>query len=243
MRGLLDWLTHNWTLKLAALALAIVLWSLVKSEELTRVTIPDIPVEVLLRDPGWDLAGQPSPSTVNVDFTGPVREVVRLAVERPRVVIPVDQVTDSVEVLVLRTAWVQLYGSLTRTRAEDIRPSTVRLVFDPVSTRLVPLALPTRGTLPPGIALTGPVRIQPPSVRVSGPKRRLETLDSIELPPLDLTHVTGPTTLRVGVDTAGLGLLVAPTTVRLFVPAGPAPDTAGAAPDTAASTRPTTHGG
>ncbi len=235
MRWLLDRLTHNWTLKLAALGLAILLWSLVKSEELTRVTVPDIPVQVLLRDPGWDPAEPPSPQTVSVVFTGPVREVVRLAVERPRVVVPVEQVTDSVEVLVLRTAWVQLYGSFTRTRAEDIRPSTVRLVFDPVSTRLVPLALPTRGALPPGIALEGPVRIEPPSVRVSGPKRRLEGIDSIELPPLDLTHVTGPTTLRVGVDTAGLGLLVSPTTVRIFVPAGQPPDSTAGAPDSAAA--------
>ena len=39
-------LTRNWTLKLAALGLAVLLWSVVKAEAPVRVTIPDVPVEV-----------------------------------------------------------------------------------------------------------------------------------------------------------------------------------------------------
>ena len=126
MRFLWDLLTRNWTIKLTALLLAVLLWTIVKSDEPTRVPVADVPIEVALRDPGWMLAGEPTPPTATVIFSGPLGEVVRLAVARPRVVVPVDEVTDSVEVRQLRTGWVQLDGDLSRTRIEDC-PGTVLL--------------------------------------------------------------------------------------------------------------------
>ncbi|MBX6362895.1 MAG: YbbR-like domain-containing protein [Gemmatimonadetes bacterium] len=220
MRRIGEWLIRDWSLKLAALGLAVLLWSLVKADELTTVIVPAVPVQVSLRDPAWELAAPPTPPEVSVSFTGPVREVARLATERPRIVVPVAEVQDSVDVTVLRSGWVQISGALSRTRVDDVRPSTVRLVFDRVAARLVPLALPMRGKLPPGHALTGRIVIDPAFVRVSGPARRLAQVDSIRLPALDLAHLRDTTTLRVGVDTSNLGLLVAPLHVRVTVPVG-----------------------
>ncbi|HET9985131.1 MAG TPA: YbbR-like domain-containing protein [Longimicrobiales bacterium] len=225
MRRIGEWFIRDWSLKLAALGLAVLLWSLVKSDELTTVVVPAVPVRVSLRDPAWELAGPPTPQEVSVSFTGPVREVARLATERPRIVVPVEEVQDSVDVTVLRSGWVQVSGALSRTRVDDVRPSTVRLVFDRVDARLVPLSLPMRGKLPAGRALTGRVVMEPAFVRVSGPARRLARLDSIRLPALDLAHLRDTTTLRIGVDTADLGLLVAPLHVRVTVPVGLADST------------------
>lgn len=231
MRRLIDFLVRNWTLKLAALGLAVLLWTVVKAEEPTRVAIPNIPIEVVMRDPGWALAAPPAPTTATVVFTGPVRELVRLAVERPRVIVPVEEVEDSMEIRPLRTGWVQLDGDLTRTRVEDVRPGSVLLVFERLTTRLIPVATRVGGRLPPGIQLTGAIQADPPEVRVSGPAQRLETLDSIPLLPIDLSNVIGPQTVTVAVDTTGLeGLVISPRSVDLFIPAIPI-DTTGHARD------------
>ncbi len=228
MRLLVDLLTRNWTIKVTALLLAVLLWTIVKAEELTRVPVENVPIEVALRDPGWMLASPPSPPTATVVFSGPLRELVRLAVARPRVVIPVDEVSDSVEVRQLRTGWVQLEGDLSRTRTEDIRPGAVLLTFERLTTRLVPVTVRTRDELPPGLELAAPIRARPPVVRVSGPRRAIEALDSVVTGPVELGGLRGSAAIRAPLDTAGLGgVILSPANVDVVVQVAPvAQDTA-----------------
>lgn len=224
-------LTRNWTLKLAALGLALLLWSVVRAEAPVSVTIPDVPIEVALRDTRWTPAAPPAPGAVSVVFSGPVRDLLRLAVERPRIIIPVDEVTDSTEVHLLQPRWVQVGRDLERARAEDIRPSTVRLFFERVTTRLLPVIASTRGEPLAGYRLDGPIRADPPAINVSGPASRLAQLQFVRLPPVDISTLTGPTAITVSVDTAELaGLAVTPDQVTLTVPIVPVP------PDTMADT-------
>ncbi len=242
MRRLWDWAIREWNLKLAALAVALLLWATVKSEELVSTAVTDVPVGVNLRDPRWQLASQPSPARVTLQVTGPVREILRLAVERPRVLVPVEDVRDSVLLVVLRSGWVQLAPGLDRTRVDDVEPAIVRLVFDPVSTRDVPVALPLRGALPAGLRLSGPLELDPSWIRVSGPWRRLSRLDSVRLSALDLRRLTDSTAISMDIDTAGLGLQLRPTSVRVRVPVARA-DTVPAPADSAAANRPPGAGG
>lgn len=219
MARLWEWVSRDWTLKLTAVGISLLLWAVVRSEELTTVTLHDVPVQVHVRDPNWELAGRPTPRRVSLQLTGPVRELLRLQVGGPRVLVPVEEVRDSVVVAVIRSAWVDLGADVSRTRVDDIVPTTVRLVLDPVASRDIPVSLPTRGTLPAGVRFTGPVEVEPGAIRVSGPRRRLARLDSVRLPPLDLVHLTDTTAIEMEIDTAGLaGLLVRPTSVRVRVP-------------------------
>ncbi|HEX6938731.1 MAG TPA: YbbR-like domain-containing protein [Longimicrobiales bacterium] len=223
MRWLVDLLTRNWTIKLTALLLAVLLWTIVKSEELTRVPVENVPIEVALRDPGWMLASPPSPPTATVVFSGPLRELVRLAVARPRVVVPVDEVGDSIEVRQLRTGWVQLEGDLARTRTEDIRPGAVLLTFERLTTRLVPVTVRTRGDLPPGLDFAAPVRVEPPAIRVSGPRHAIEALDSVVTVPVELGGLRGSAAIGAEVDTTGLGnVILSPASVDVVVRVRPA---------------------
>ncbi|HEX7118066.1 MAG TPA: YbbR-like domain-containing protein [Longimicrobiales bacterium] len=223
MPFLLDLLTRNWTIKLTALLIAVLLWTIVKSDEPTRVPVENVPIEVALRDPGWMLASPPSPPTATVIFSGPVRELARLAVAQPRVVIPVDEVSDSIEVRQLRTGWVQLEGDLSRTRTEDIRPGAVLLAFERLTTRLVPVTVRTRGDLPPGLDFAAPLRVEPPAVRVSGPRRAIEALDSVVTVPLELGGLRGSAAITAELDTTELrGLILSPATVDVVVRVKPA---------------------
>ncbi len=224
MRFLVELVMHNWTIKLAALLLAVLLWTVVKSEETTRVPVENVPIEVVMRDPAWELAAPPAPASATVVFNGPLRELVRLAAARPRVVIPVDEVTDSVEVRQLRTGWVQLEGDMSQTNIEDIRPGAVLLTFERLTTRVLPVRVRTRGALPPGLELAAPIRTEPPEVRVSGPQRSVVPLDSLVTVPIELGGVQGPAVINVPLDTAGLGdLVLSQTDVDVVVRVAPVP--------------------
>jgi YbbR domain-containing protein len=214
------WVTHNWTLKLASLGVAILLWTVVRAEDVVSTTIPGVRVYASIRDPGWELAVPPAPASVRVQLTGPVRELVRLAFQRPEVLVPVEEVRDSVLVLVVRDSWIRFPLGVTRTRVEDVAPATIRLVFDPMATRTLGVALRVRGQLPAGLVLTGPIALEPGQVRASGPRRRLQGVDSVRLPPLDLSHLTDTTALTMDIDTARMGLVVVPASVRVRVPVG-----------------------
>ncbi len=214
------WVTHNWTLKLASLGVALLLWTVVRAEDVVTATVPRVPVYASIRDPGWELASAPAPASVRLQLTGPVRELVHLALQRPQVVVPVEDVRDSVLVLVVRDSWIRFPRGITRTRVDDVHPATVRLVFDPMASRTLSVALPLRGRLPPGLLLTGPIALEPGRVRASGPRRRLQGVDSVRLPPLDLSRLTDTTAMTVDIDTARLGLVVEPASVRVRVPVG-----------------------
>jgi YbbR domain-containing protein len=216
LRRLPGGFTENWALKLSALGLAFLLWTVVKADN--RMVIEDIPVRVVARDADWVLANEPQPSEVAVVFSGPVRELLRVAVEKPGIIIPIDNVNDSTEVHILRTNFVSLSNGLNNTRVEEFRPNTVRLQFDRVTTRLLPLAVRVTGTPVQGFELAGPPAIDPPSVRVSGATSRVAQMDSIVLPPVDISAFTTTDTLLVPIDTTGLGVIVSPRQAQVIVP-------------------------
>ncbi len=222
---ILDRLTDNWALKLTALAIAFLLWGAVKAEVPERLPVSDVAVRVVPRDGDWEPAAPPAPSTVEIVFSGPTRELVRLAVNRPEVLIPVDDVSDSVETRVLRAGWVQLYGGMDNTRVEDIRPSTVTLRWDRVVSHIVPVSVRVVGSPAPGYRLSGPVQVEPTAVRINGGARRVARIDTIRLGPIDLSGWTATDSFPLGVDTTELGVIVSPMTVRVIVPVEPLPDT------------------
>ncbi len=220
----LEVITNNWALKLAALAIAFMLWGAVKAEVPERLQVSDVPVRVVARDGDWEPAAPPAPSTVDITFSGPTRELMRVAVNRPEVLIPVDDVSDSVETRVLRSGWVQLYGGMDNTRVEDIRPISVTLRWDRVVSRLVPVTVRVIGTPAAGYRLSGPIEVEPTAVRVNGGAARVSGLDTIRLGPIDLSGWTATDSFPLGVDTTDLGVIVSPMTVRVVVPVEPLPD-------------------
>lgn len=219
MRRLLDRLTNDLLLKVTALGLAFLLWTLVKTDN--QVPIAEIPIQVVNQDPGWVLDGPPEPATVQVTFSGPVRELFRVAADRPNVLVPIDDVSDTTEVVLLHTNWVNLGNRVTATRVEDIRPTAIRLRFDRVSTKTIPVAARIIGTPVPGFEINGAIILDPRTIWASGASRRLESIDSIRLPPIDITQRTTTDTFELAIDTTGLGVIVTPREVRVIVLIGP----------------------
>jgi YbbR domain-containing protein len=215
------WLTHDWALKLTSLALAILLWTTVRAESPRSWVAEDIEVRVVNNDADWVLAEPPSPSTVQVGFTGPLSELLRTASNRPPVIVRVDEVNDTTEFFELSANGVSMPPGTDNTRVTEFRPAAVRLTFDPVSTRLIPIAIGVTGQPPAGFRLAGPPTVEPNVVRASGARRTLMRIDSLRLSPVDLRDRRSLDTMEMMIDTTGTGLIVSPRTVRVVVPIQP----------------------
>jgi YbbR domain-containing protein len=210
-------LSRNWTLKLSAFGIALLLWVAVRAEAPNRQELEGVPVRVELSDPEWALVGDPTPTTVTVRFGGPSRELMRMALDRPSVVIPMDEVASGDTIVLLRNSWVRVQDR-PGVIAEDIQPSSVRLVLEPVERVNLPLVMNLQGSLPGDLALSAAPVTDPLEVRVTGPRSRLQPLDSIPLQPLDLAEITSSGSIPVAVDLAGLeGFEVQPTMLRIEV--------------------------
>lgn len=215
MGPLSGFLTRNWTLKLSALGLALLLWVSVRVEAPNRQDLSGVPVRVDLTDPGWALTDPPTPATVQVRFGGPSRELLRMAVDRPALVIPLDQVASGDTTIVLRNQWVRVQDRA-GVVVEDIQPPTVRLVMEPIERVGLPPAVRLDGELPSGLALSGPPFAAPAEIRVSGPRDRVLALDSVPLLPVNLATIQGSGAVQVEVAEAGLaGIQFQPRSVEV----------------------------
>lgn len=210
-------LTHNASLKLLAFVGAYVLWAIVPADSSQRETLSSVPVRVQVADPDWALAGQPSPAEVSVRFSGPTREMIRLVREGTSVLVDVDAVSDADTVVQLRRDWV-VVSEGSGLVVEEIIPATVELSFERAISVALPLSIPTRGRIGQGLALAAPLGVTPGVVRVRGPARLLEGLDSIPLRPLDLSGISRSGIVELDVDTAGMSdLLFSTTTANVGV--------------------------
>ncbi|TVR63529.1 MAG: hypothetical protein EA422_09225 [Gemmatimonadales bacterium] len=215
MRGLPAFLTRNWTLKLSAFGIALLVWVAVRAEAPSRQTVPNVPVRVTLADPEWALVGNPSPAEVVVRFGGPSRDLLRMSVDRPTILIPLNQVVSEDTTVVLRPEWVRVHDR-TDIVVEEIQPSSVTLSLEPIVRLDLPPALRLEGELPDGLALRANPTIRERELRVSGPRSRVAELDSIRLQPVDLGEVQESGPVTVSIDRNRLeGLQVQPERVQV----------------------------
>lgn len=223
--------TENWGLKLTALGMAILLWMGVRASEPERASFPGIPVEVDLRDPDWQLAGEPEPATVTVTVLGPTGELMSMANDPPRIVLPVESVTDTLESQIVPLQWVQLPAGIRDARVLALRPDTIRLHYERLASSTLPVRVRTTGSLPEGFTLVTPVTANPVVVVARGPRARLSEVDSIPLAPVDLSGLRTTTNVPTRVDTAEVpGLRILPEEVNVILRV--VADSAAAAADT-----------
>ncbi len=118
---------ERWPVKLAALALAVVLWLVVRAEEPTEVVLAARFVPLL--DSSVVLVS-PAPSTVQVVVTGRTREVLKLYTNPPVVVRRFDEqaLRSGVVRVTLSPADVD-FPTGVEARARDVRPRTFTLAF------------------------------------------------------------------------------------------------------------------
>lgn len=215
-------ITHNFSLKLLALAGAVVLWAIVPGDPQGGEVISDVPVRIQVADLDWVQQGSAIPASVQVRLSGPTREIIRLARQGTVVRVPVDRVSSPDTVIALRRDWVSLAGA-PGVVVEELLPGAVQVSFEEARSAAVQLDLPLYGRLPANLALAAAPAISPSVARVRGPARLVDRLSGIPLEPLDLSTVGESGIIEVAVDTTGLGgLLVSPLSASVGLRVEPA---------------------
>ena len=212
-------LVRNWRLKITALALAVLLWVTMRltDDRIDRLRIPSVEVRVEHVHRDWFLRQPPSPTAVEMSVSGPVGDILRVAMSRPAIVIRVDSVMKEDSVLTLMKDWVTNVDR-TSVNIENFQPSTVRLLFERNQEEEIPVSVRLTGEVPDSLALVMEPRANLLFTRVRGPASDVDALETVFLEPFDLSRLTGPGRFEVPLDTTGLGgLVVNPTMATLTV--------------------------
>lgn len=203
----------NWRLKLAALGLAVLVWAVVSAEQPTTQWIP-VRVEAQVRDPDYVLAGPPDPVLVQVRFSGPGRELWELALNRPRLYLPVNEVGDQRN-FALEGGMVRVPSGLS-VNVLEIRPQFTRLELQRLASRALPVQARIGSRSIERYVVGEDLEILPAEIRVTGPAERLAALDVLTTERFEIVPDDTLFSQEVAIDTAGMdGLSFNRTRVRV----------------------------
>ena len=193
---------RHWPLKLAALALSLILWVAVALEKPTTQLV-GIQLDLVL---GPDVAVAQAPPPIKALVSGPQRELFRLTA--PLVIRAVINETGvgagTRHHLAIAPSDVQVPGDA-KLAVQEVEPREFDLLLDRRAQKTVAVRPVVQADS--GYALDGALVVAPPLVRVSGPRSLVGALDSVATEPLDLRGVAGSFERRVPLDTAGHAVL------------------------------------
>jgi hypothetical protein len=203
-------IVRHWPLKLAALALSVILWVVVALEE-PATHLEDVQLQLSLA-PSAALA-QPLPP-IQALIAGPRGEFLKLGASALVIHASIPESGGgSHHRLAISPADVELPRNV-KVSVQEVLPREIDVVLDRRAQRTVPVAV--RAEPESGYTLEGPVTAQPAAVRVSGALSLLGGLDSIATEALQIKGVTGVFERTVPLDTTGHAVLqIVPPSVTL----------------------------
>jgi hypothetical protein len=225
-----DFFTQNLGYKLVALALALLLWFDVTSDETALI---DYPVPLSIAVEGGDMiVTNDVPHEVDVRFSGTGKELLRL--DRDRLAIRKEVRGDENDTLQidLGPQDVQRPGDL-NVIPTGVIPSRITVVTDRFIEKTVPLATVGRIEVDPDRRVIG-LEVEPRSVRIRGVTAEIRPIGSLEFDLSQISADEGPfdERLEIAVPESLRTVKVSPDTVRIrgrVVPVRP-PESAGEPP-------------
>jgi hypothetical protein len=214
MNVLRGWLFDNLGLKFAALLLAVLVYLNVYTDRQTTMLV-SFPVEYTDLPDSLARFG-PAPAVVQAQLRGTWKQLIGMKVREPVLKVSLLGAGTGRFSRALAPADLPLPGP-TVSVENLIGPRMIELDIDTRLDRILPVAPRVEGVPAAGFAWDGGLRVEPTMVRVTGPTRALDHLDSLTLAPV---HVDGRRdTLRVDVGVDGLpdGCVSDPATVHVKV--------------------------
>jgi hypothetical protein len=185
-------LTHNFVWKLASLAVALVLWFFVAGEP-ELVAIQSIPVLYRNLPPALLLLSD-APDQVRAELRGPSGRLTRATLSDAFAAVDLAGVAGAGDRTFTLSA--QEFSLPQGVRFVRAVPSQVRLRFDRILLKTVPVELQLKGHLPAGYVIAAQ-NIQPRTLNISGPESSVSAIQAAETDPLDLSTLTGTTEAKV----------------------------------------------
>jgi YbbR domain-containing protein len=172
-------LLHNRGLKLLALLMAAVTWFVIQDTISFEVEIPDIRLQIQVRD-GMAILNQ-SATTVDVTFRGSQEDIQRLDPRRLQAVVDLVQSEGVSEEV---TVTPEMIRGVRGARAVVVHPSRIHVVLDRQDEKRVPVKGRTVGT--PLIGEVDSVSCEPASVLLKGSAAKLRATDCVYTQPVDV---------------------------------------------------------
>jgi hypothetical protein len=189
---------HNWPIKLAALALALLLYARVQTQNSIEREF-DVPVEVVL-PPSRTLVS-PAPS-VRVRVSARGSELLGMP-SLPTIV--TRQIPDTFSgpewVIRLQPADVPIPSGLD-IKVIRVTPAEISVALSPVAVKMVRVAPRLRLVPESGLVLSTAPQIAPPVVRLIGAEGALAPIESVTTVPIEIRGTAGPFLHAAAIDTS-----------------------------------------
>ncbi|MGA2965037.1 MAG: CdaR family protein [Terriglobales bacterium] len=174
---------HNFWLKLASLLLAIGLWSLVAHDPIAEVEMK-VPIE--FRNLPGDLEiDSASYTEAQIRVRGPERAIHRLQAGDVRAEIDLSGIHPGERTFDLTNRQVRVPEDL---EVVQIVPGQFHLSFDDRATRVVEVRPRVTGNFASGMKVAKTIA-DPPTVAITGPRRRVEAVEAAITDPVDASGV------------------------------------------------------
>jgi YbbR domain-containing protein len=172
---------HNLGLKILSLALAVGLWLAVAGEPISEVAV-DVPIALHNMPPNIEISSASIPKA-QIRLRGPERIIRRLQPADVYAELDLKGVKPGERTFDLTANQIHHSRELT---VVQVVPSDVHLAFDVRAIRDIPVQPRVIGTFADGYQI-GQIQVEPPTVKVAGPKRRVEAVDAATTDPVDVT--------------------------------------------------------
>jgi len=190
-----DFCTRNLKLKLLSLAIAMLLWWTVAREPEAQMLMR-VPIEFYHVPKDLQFSSETEPQA-QIRVRGPVHVLRDLAQADVHPVIDLSNATAGEQTYPIRSNSIHLPKGA---EIEQIIPAQLRLSFDRPLQRTVPVRARITGTLVSGFRIAA-IMVEPESVQIDGPSRRVKIIESALTDPLDATGVIGTATFSTSVYT------------------------------------------
>jgi len=178
----------NLGLKLISLALAVGLWLAVAREPIAEVAV-DVPIEFRDLPQNLEISSESIPKA-QIRLRGPEREVHRLEPADVYAEIELEGLKPGERSFDLTSRQIHKPTGL---QVVQVVPSEIHLSFDVRLTRDVPVQPRVVGTFAEGYQISK-VWTDPASVTITGPKKRVEAVESATVDPVDVSGAMGRAT-------------------------------------------------
>lgn len=207
-------LFDNFGLKVISLLVAVLLWGQMSRDPMAEIQV-SVPIEFHNAPDTLEMSTENVPQA-QVRIRGPVRELRDLSPSEVRATIDLTGAGPRERTFDLRPASVHLPDAL---EVLQVIPAQVRLTFDRRGTRQIRVQPRVIGQFATGYRIAaGGVKVEPATVTISGPQRRVEAIEEAVTDPVDASGVVGRATFTTQAYVADpLVRITDPTPIRVTV--------------------------
>lgn len=213
VRGLLF---DNLGVKLIALLMALLVYLNAYTDRPANMVV-SFPIQIDGLPDSLSLSG-PLPSVVQAELRGTGKQLIRLRLTEPRLVISVAGVAAGRFERAIAETDLPLSASSGLSVERLIGPRMLQVQIDRRAEKLVPVAARVSGTPGAGASWEGRVILVPATVRVTGPARVLADLDSLMLPTIRIDGRRDTVRSQVSPEALPDWCTAEPAMVRVLVP-------------------------